>query len=114
MNQSTRLPALGIVVLLGVLACGPREEATEANAEADRSAAPEPTAAPAADSGAVASSGPVRARGELVGAPESGVSGTIEVYEDPSGPRVVVQVKGVKSPGPHGLHLHEHGDCAMR
>lgn len=46
----------------------------------------------------------------LVGAPGSGVEGTVTLREEPDGVRVVVSARGL-SPGLHGVHFHERGVC---
>ena len=43
--------------------------------------------------------------------PDSAVSGEATLTETPEGLQVSVQVRNV-TPGTHGLHIHEHGDCA--
>ena len=43
--------------------------------------------------------------------PNSAVSGEATLTETEKGLRVNVQVRNVP-PGTHGLHIHEHGDCA--
>jgi superoxide dismutase, Cu-Zn family len=101
MPRSIWLPVLGIVLLTGVLGCKPAEDAA-----ASKAAAPAPTAEPT--KGVTMA----KAHADLVGAPGSGVSGSIEVTDQLDGASVVVHVMGVKPPGQHGIHLHETGTCA--
>lgn len=48
---------------------------------------------------------------ELSPASGSNVRGTVHFYETSKGVRVVAKVNGL-TPGPHGFHIHEKGDCS--
>ena len=49
----------------------------------------------------------------LQGAPEdSDFSGTVSLTEEGGSVRVVVDLKGVDTPGKHAFHVHENGDCS--
>lgn len=41
----------------------------------------------------------------------SAISGKVTFKQEPSGVRIVADVKGLK-PGLHGFHIHEKGDCS--
>jgi len=86
---------LGACVLLVVVACGP--EATTTSGEAE----------PAPDQ--IMTLGFVKAVMEPLG--DSGVRGTVSFTGTPSGVRVEVDVNGL-TPGKHGFHIHEIGDCS--
>jgi Cu-Zn family superoxide dismutase len=51
------------------------------------------------------------ARAELNPASSSNVRGTVDFYETPNGIRVVAKASGL-TPGQHGFHIHEKGDCS--
>ena len=51
------------------------------------------------------------ARAELSPASGSAVHGTVDFYETSQGVRVVAKVSGL-TPGEHGFHIHEKGDCS--
>src|SRR5688572_8546296 len=51
------------------------------------------------------------ARAVLNPASGSNVRGTVDFYETHGGVRVVAKVSGL-TPGQHGFHIHEKGDCS--
>lgn len=51
------------------------------------------------------------ARAELSPTTNSNVRGTVDFYETPKGVRVVAKVTGL-TPGKHGFHIHDKGDCS--
>ena len=51
------------------------------------------------------------AMAQLNPASGSDVRGTVHFYEGPKGMRVVAKVTGL-TPGKHGFHIHESGDCS--
>ncbi|HTD67225.1 MAG TPA: superoxide dismutase family protein [Candidatus Limnocylindria bacterium] len=51
------------------------------------------------------------AMAELSPASGSNVRGTVHFYETPKGIRVVAKVSGL-TPGLHGFHVHDKGDCS--
>jgi Cu-Zn family superoxide dismutase len=99
------LQTLGLVTLLAAASgCAPENEAAAPDTDVGAAAVePEPDATV---------DRPARARAELEGAPQSGVSGSVEVVEEPGGVRVVAHVSGVEAMGPHGIHVHTTGACA--
>ncbi len=50
---------------------------------------------------------------EVILSPKSGskVEGKVTFYEHGDGVRIVAHVEGL-TPGKHGFHIHEHGDCS--
>lgn len=61
---------------------------------------------------------PIRARATLQGAPGSGISGVMLLKQLPTNKyspvthvKVTVRMKGL-TPGKHGMHIHEAGNCA--
>ncbi|MDQ8204357.1 superoxide dismutase family protein [Pelagicoccus sp. SDUM812003] len=91
-------PRIGLAGLLGALclgmvACSP---STNDNADAGDSSSTE--------QGRIAIA-------ELSPASGSDVSGTVTFVEESDGIRVIADVQGI-SPGPHGFHIHENGDCS--
>jgi Cu-Zn family superoxide dismutase len=42
---------------------------------------------------------------------DSSASGTVRFVESPAGVTVIVNISGT-TPGPHGFHVHEKGDCS--
>ena len=51
------------------------------------------------------------ARAELNAASGSNVRGTVDFFETAGGVRVVAKVSGL-TPGEHGFHIHDKGDCS--
>ncbi|HEY0550881.1 MAG TPA: superoxide dismutase family protein [Verrucomicrobiae bacterium] len=51
------------------------------------------------------------ATAELNPASGSNVRGTVHFYETKGGVRVVAQISGL-TPGKHGFHIHDKGDCS--
>jgi Cu-Zn family superoxide dismutase len=51
------------------------------------------------------------ARAELNPTANNQVKGTVDFYETPKGVRVVAKVSGL-TPGLHGFHIHDKGDCS--
>ena len=51
------------------------------------------------------------ARAELNPASGSNVRGTVDFFEAAGGVRVVAKVSGL-TPGDHGFHIHDKGDCS--
>jgi Cu-Zn family superoxide dismutase len=95
----------GISAVLGLLACG----------GADQSAAPPATPASAAASEAPPAAAPVGAGAKGVDVTFEAKSGSTlagkgKLTEIPDGVQVDVSIEGV-SPGEHGIHVHEKGDC---
>lgn len=101
--------ALAALFVLAVLAggCGgsdaerPKKAADEEPAEASSTPPPAVTEAPL---GRVATC-------ELSPVGDSGVSGTVTFTSTPMGIEVAAEVTGL-TPGKHGFHIHEYGDCS--
>jgi Cu-Zn family superoxide dismutase len=91
---------LAICVLSLVIACAPKEEA----------AAPEPVAQPQ-EMPAPEKVAPLMASTTLQVPPDSSVGGTVTFTETAEGVRIAAHITGA-SPGLHGIHLHEFGDCS--
>ena len=111
MGIRTWLPALGTAFLIGIVSCTPRDEAAKPDAGAAAVETEPDAASPGADDAATAGAAQAMARATLIGAPDSGVSGTVEVTEQTGGVKVVAHITGVKTTGPLGLHVHETGVC---
>ncbi|HEX6861917.1 MAG TPA: superoxide dismutase family protein, partial [Thermoanaerobaculia bacterium] len=94
-----------LMVLFVAAACRPKEEPAPSAEETPpaTSEAPSP-AAPAAGPSATAT---------LQGAPgDTDFSGTVTFHQDGSGVHIVADLAGVDTPGKHGFHVHETGDCS--
>jgi Cu-Zn family superoxide dismutase len=100
------------VFLIVVVSCAPREEAAEPDAGGAAVETEPDGATTGADDAATAGAAQAIARANLTGAPESGLSGTVEVTEQTGGVKVVVNVTGVKAAGPVGIHVHEGATCS--
>jgi Cu-Zn family superoxide dismutase len=89
-----------LVLLVGVIACGPKAEAPP----------PEASSEPVAQVVEVVE---VAQEAIAVLMPRAGteVSGTVTFTQTGEGVVVVAKIAGV-SPGLHGFHLHEKGDCS--
>ncbi len=61
--------------------------------------------------GGIVSSGSGRAEARLNPTQGNTVSGTVVFSEAGNKLRVIAEVRGL-SPGPHGFHIHEKGDCS--
>ena len=105
MTRYTSLVVLGTLVLVAS-GCGPKSEQ------------PAPAAEPAAQHSTPAehSSGQESMIGTTATAqlqpadPSSGVSGTVTFTQEMGGVHVVADVSGL-TPGKHGFHIHENGEC---
>ena len=97
LNRAMMMTIGGIAVL--VAGCAPKQQA----------AAPEPEATPEVE--VVEEAEPLMAVAALQPAADVDVSGTVTFTETADGVEVVADIARV-SPGPHGLHLHELGDCS--
>jgi len=119
MKNGRWIPVLGMLVVIGASGCTPADETAEpggapasASGDADATAGTHPdTTAEVADDAATAGATQALARASFTGAPDSGISGTVEVTERTGGVAIVVHVTGVKAAGPLGIHLHEGGVC---
>ncbi len=94
------LSSFVLVLLVGVIACGPKAEAPP----------PEASSEPVAQVVEVVE---VAQEAIAVLMPRAGteVSGTVTFTQTGEGVVVVAKIAGV-SPGLHGFHLHEKGDCS--
>lgn len=94
---------LALLLMLSVIAmiaaCGAKEEA----------APPEP--APVPEPEVVEAAPPAVAVAVLQPRADAEVSGMISFTEVEGGVRITAEIAG-PDPGPHGLHLHELGDCS--
>ncbi len=81
----------------------PTEEAAPAEAT--------PADAPKADAPKAAQPAPKQAQAELAPASKSKVKGTATFVEANGGVEVTISVEGL-TPGDHGWHVHEKGDCS--
>jgi Cu-Zn family superoxide dismutase len=98
-----RLSVLGVSALLGLLACGGSQKSAEPPATA---ASVPPAGPPPAEAGAGKSiQVPFQAKSG------STLAGTATLTEAPEGVKVVLAIDNV-SPGEHGTHVHEKGDCS--
>lgn len=107
MDRRHLLLVFGVALLTcGLMACQPADEDSDdvaSVAVGPVSDATTPSAGEVEES---------RARADLVGVPGSGVSGSVDVIGTLSGVRIVIHAMGVKPAGPHGVHVHETGECA--
>lgn len=86
-------PLAGACLSLIVAGCGPRDGG-------------------AVDGGTEGPAGaPIAAVAELQAKSQSSVRGTVRFVQDLNGVRVLADVTGL-TPGEHGIHVHEHGDCS--
>ncbi|HSF39760.1 MAG TPA: superoxide dismutase family protein [Thermoanaerobaculia bacterium] len=105
MNRLKISLLLSILMVLFVFAACKRAE--EPSAEAPAPAEAPPPAAPAAPA-----AGP-SATATLQGSPEdTDFSGTVTFHQAGSGVHVVAELAGVDTPGKHGFHVHETGECS--
>ena len=96
-----KLTIIGVSSLLGMLACGGSQPSAQAPA------APPPAAEPAPAPGASAKT--VQATFQAKSG--SSLAGTATLTEVPEGVKAVVSLENL-SPGEHGIHVHEKGDCS--
>ena len=102
MNRSRSAWLFSLLILLVLIACGPRvQKATTSDEAKPKDQMDQAPVKPAAPAGATA---------VLEGAPGSGVGGTVTFTPAANGVRIVAHVTGAAA-GRHGLHLHETGQC---
>ncbi len=94
------LSLLAVVLLIGAMACGSKAD----------SPAPEVSSAPAAQVVEVVEEAQ-EAVAILTSRADAEVSGKVSFIQTGEGVVVVANIAGV-SPGLHGFHLHEKGDCS--
>jgi superoxide dismutase, Cu-Zn family len=102
MNHFRNARFFSLLILLVLIACGPRVQKATTSDEAK--------ANDQMDHGPMKTTAPAGATATLEGAPGSGVSGTVTFTPTANGVRIVADVTGA-SAGRHGLHLHETGQC---
>lgn len=90
--RAIRVFALGAMTLLGVASCGGAETCKDAK-------------------DARCESAPVRARGTFMPKAGGSLSGTVELVQRGGVVTLIADLKGAP-PGPHGVHIHETGDCS--
>lgn len=101
MRLSNRTVLFAALALFTVAGC---KQQGEAPADHGATTAPAPgPAAPASGGGDTAT-----AKATLAGA--EGLSGTVTFTQEGYKVKVAADVQGAK-PGPHGIHVHEYGDC---
>lgn len=94
------LSVIGGATLIAGLGCAPGDTAPAAEEATEQQASP-----------AEEATMPTRAVAVLHATEGSEVSGTVTFTRDAAGIRVVADVEGL-SPGLHGFHIHEYGDCS--
>lgn len=100
------LVALSLVLTIG---CGGRDRDEEAGGTDTPTPADAPSSA-AAPAPADASAQSITVT--LTGAPtDTDFAGTVTITPEGSGVRIVADVAGVDTDGPHGIHVHENGMC---
>jgi Cu-Zn family superoxide dismutase len=117
MKNVIALGALGLS-LAGLSACGGSQPPAEpaATPEAPVAPAPEPPPAPPAEAAPAAEAPPAAAAPATIEVTiqpksKSKLAGKATFTETPEGVKVAISVEGI-SPGDHGTHVHEKGDCS--
>lgn len=106
--MQTLTTTFGSIGLCLALAAGCGGSKNDAASPANEAPAPE---APAAASAAPAAGAPKVIEVSLQPKSGSKLSGKLTLTEVPEGVKVVMTLEGV-SPGEHGAHIHEKGDCS--
>lgn len=106
--RTSALPCAALAAALALTACGGRHNEPEAAAGTE---ATEPTVA-AAPAPEPMTTGALEAQTTLASTTDSDFSGTVRFVQEGAGLRVIADVRGVDTPGGHGLHVHETGDCS--
>jgi Cu-Zn family superoxide dismutase len=125
MNRSKLLSLMLLVSLLATAllvlgACQKKEEAAEEDmGDTNSGIADNDPNAPTTATGAVSdtpapgSTAATTARATLQGVPtDTDFSGTVTFTQDGDNVRVVADFAGIDTPGEHGFHIHETGECA--
>ena len=99
MRSNRKLLALTTVLIVGLVGCGGKEPASAP------APAPAPTPAPAVETA------PLVAMADILSAEGSGITGMVQISEVADGVQVTAHIEGA-TPGSHGFHLHEYGDCS--
>ncbi|HVZ36842.1 MAG TPA: superoxide dismutase family protein, partial [Polyangiaceae bacterium] len=98
---SATLAIIGVSSVLGMLACGGSQPSAQAPAALPPAAEPAP--APGASAKTVQATFQAKSGSSL--------TGTATLSEVPEGVKAVVSLENL-SPGEHGIHVHEKGDCS--
>lgn len=116
------LASIGIITALGISGCG--NQRAQQSSEIPENAAPDSTATTGNTMGsadniatnsatgtAVLTDTPEKAIAVLHPTKGSDVRGTVTFTQEKGGVRIVADIAGL-SPGAHGFHAHENGDCS--
>lgn len=101
---------VSVITTLGLIGCGPSGDQTaEVSPPAESTPITEVT--PADNAAADAASDGAIAVASLKPTKDSNVSGTVTFTKEAAGVRVKASITGL-TPGKHGFHVHEKGDCS--
>ena len=113
MNTPSSLLVLALCAAL-VTACSEEKSAVQTSADPN-AASPTATISPMATTSPVTArpeaTGPLQALAELQPTQGNNVKGTVTFTEVADGVRVNAEITGL-TPGKHGFHVHEKGDCS--
>src|SRR6185436_18155314 len=108
MDRKKLVAAVAVMFCLALVGCKKDDQVNATSGEA--------TDQPAADTAAPASEPPPpaleTATATLQGAPtDTDFTGTITFTPDGNGVKIVADLQGVDTDGPHGFHVHQTGEC---
>ncbi|HKV07864.1 MAG TPA: superoxide dismutase family protein [Thermoanaerobaculia bacterium] len=105
---------LSILMVLFVAAACSKKPDEEGGASVERRGGPAPAEAPSSTPPPAARRAGPSATATLQGAPgDTDFTGTVTFADDGSGGlRVMADLAGVDTPGKHGFHVHETGECS--
>jgi len=108
MDRKKLVAAVAVMFCLALVGCKKDDQVNATTGEA--------TDQPAADTAAPASEPPPpaleTATATLQGAPtDTDFTGTITFTPDGNGVKIVADLQGVDTDGPHGFHVHQTGEC---
>lgn len=102
-----------LLVLFAFAACRPSEEPDENRGTSAEGEAPTAAEAPSSTPPSSAPAAGPSATATLQGSPgDTDFSGTVTFHQTESGVHVVAELAGVDTPGKHGFHVHETGECS--
>jgi Cu-Zn family superoxide dismutase len=111
----TRYPFLIVATVTtmaaALLGCKPSKDIPKPESNASLATSASSNGSSTAPATSTSTQTPLMASAEVNPLQGSNVHGTVQFIQDASGTRVIADITGL-SPGEHGFHIHEKGDCS--